>query len=91
MDNYNDFPWLGGFVAKVLIDNGADIKAKDEYGHTALHMAASEGRIELAKVLIGNGADINVKDQNGHTALYEATRSGHTEIVNLLKAAGAQE
>ena len=53
-------------VAKVLIQNGADVNAveKDKDG-TALHGARSltNGHVDVAKVLIQNGADVNAVDE----------------------------
>ena len=45
-------------VAKVLIQNGADVSSK-KTNWTALHIAAEKGHVDVAKVLIENGADVN--------------------------------
>ena len=31
------------------------------FGETALHLAATNNRVEVAKVLLENGADVNAK------------------------------
>ena len=50
-------------VAKVLIQNGADVNAvHNEVKRTALHHAAEYGHVDVAKVLIQNGADVNAVD-----------------------------
>jgi hypothetical protein len=69
----------------VLIDNGADVNAKDNDGWTALMYAAFSGYTETAEVLIDNGADVNAKDNDGLTALMIAEGNDQTEIVNLLR------
>lgn len=47
-------------TARVLIASGADIKARDHTGATALHHAAADSRCtELIKVLIEAGADVH--------------------------------
>jgi ankyrin repeat protein len=69
-----------------LLDKGADLEARDQYGATALIIAASEFRTELVKLLLGKGANVNTKDRNGWTALMWATSMGHTQIVKLLEA-----
>ena len=46
-------------VAKVLIQNGADVNAVEKDKWTALHLAARNGHVDVAKVLIQNGADVN--------------------------------
>ena len=53
--------------AKVLINNGADVNAKDRYGQTPLFWARN---VDIAKVLINNGADVNAKDRRGQTPLF---------------------
>ena len=50
-------------VAKVLIQNGADVNAVDKDKWTALHFAAEKGHVDVAKVLIQNGADVNAVDE----------------------------
>ena len=50
-------------VAKVLIQNGADVNAVDKDKWTALHFAAEKGHVDVAKVLIQNGADVNAVDK----------------------------
>ena len=69
---------------KELIDMGADVKAEDDYGYTALMWASQSGHKEVVEFLIQNGADVNQKDNNGCTALMEASKSGHKEVVELL-------
>ncbi len=56
-------------IAKLLIANGADIHAKDFYGHTPLHRTGRSRNSEVAKLLITSGADVNAKDDSGQTPL----------------------
>ena len=76
-------------IVKVLIANGADVKAKDENGITVLMWAAGNNHIETVKVLIANGADVNAKDNYGETVLMWAASNIHIEIVKVLIANGA--
>ena len=46
-----------------LLENGADVNAKDASGKTALMLMADRGDIEKAKVLLEFGADINDIDE----------------------------
>jgi len=48
-------------IAKLLIDKGADIEIKDDYGNTPLWKAtfASQGKGEMIKFLLSKGADPN--------------------------------
>ena len=65
---------------------GADVSAKDRYGATPLHRAATT---EIAELLIAKGADVNAKMDNGLTPLHYAAVEGRKEITELLIAAGA--
>nr|MBO6295302.1 ankyrin repeat domain-containing protein [Schwartzia sp. (in: firmicutes)] len=53
-------------VARLLIEAGVDVNAKNKYGCTALMLASNPGAV---KVLIDKGADVNAKDNDGRTAL----------------------
>ena len=48
------------------------INAIDKKGATALHIAISKGRLEIAKDLIDAGADVTVADSDYQTALHKA-------------------
>jgi hypothetical protein len=72
-----------------LIENGAYVNAKNNYGTTPLHAAAEKGHIEVVKLLIENGAYVNAKDKYGWTPLHEAANNGHIEVVKVLLEHGA--
>ena len=63
---------------KLLIEEGADVNARDEDGSTALIEAARYEHTEIAKLLIENGADVNAKDKDGWTALMGVAKTGET-------------
>jgi TonB family protein len=44
-------------IVKLLLDKGADIRAKDPFGHTPLALAEEQGRIEVVKFLKERGAN----------------------------------
>ena len=46
-------------ILRLLLENGADVNAKDRSKKTALHMAADKGHVSTLKLLLKNGADIN--------------------------------
>jgi ankyrin repeat protein len=58
---------------KLLIEAGADVKARNAQGQTALHVAAQRGANTIVKLLAERGADLMAKDADGHSALDYAT------------------
>ena len=73
-------------IAELLIQEGADVNAKNMDGATPLHGAALFGEVETVKLLIQKGADVNVRNNQGATPLDTTeTDWGITEFVaNLL-------
>ena len=68
--------FYGNFdLAKVLIQNGADVSAVSKDNMTALHKAAKKRHVDFAKVLIQNGAVIDKK-------AFETDRTGLLEKIN---------
>tara|TARA_R110000744_G_scaffold369252_1_gene479391 strand:+ start:14187 stop:14357 length:171 start_codon:yes stop_codon:yes gene_type:complete len=48
-----------------LIEVGAEIYARDKFGHTALMFAAWENsNLEMTKALLNAGADVNVRSED---------------------------
>jgi len=70
--------------AKLLIEKGAEVNAKDTDGWTPLICASRDGHIEVAKLLIEKEAEVNAKDTDGWTPLILALRFGHFEVAKLL-------
>ncbi|KAF8159447.1 transcription factor [Crassisporium funariophilum] len=59
----------------------------DDQGHTALHLAASLGRLQIVDVLISNGADIHRGNYLGETPLIRsclATHNADQQTFNTL-------
>ena len=76
-------------ILELLIANGADVNAKNEYRWTPLHNAALEANKEIVELLIANGADVNAKTNYGETPLHKALYEKRKEIIELLIAKGA--
>lgn len=57
-------------VARLLIDSGADVNAKDKMaGLNALMYSVSANNLECIRILLEAGADVNAKNVNGTNAL----------------------
>lgn len=76
-------------LALKLISQGADVRARDVDGTTALHWAAHYADVELAEKLIRAGADVSVENDYGSTPMSEAATIGNAPILKLLLKAGA--
>eukprot|EP01086_Lenisia_limosa_P005592 TRINITY_DN226_c0_g1_i10.p1 TRINITY_DN226_c0_g1~~TRINITY_DN226_c0_g1_i10.p1 ORF type:complete len:277 (-),score=99.16 TRINITY_DN226_c0_g1_i10:181-1011(-) len=66
-----------------------DVDAPNEYGQTALHIAAKKGLIKYVQCLINSGANLDAQDVNQDTPLHAATAAGKPYIVQSLLQAGA--
>lgn len=74
------------------IKAGSDLNLIDPMGgSTALVVAATFGKTEVAEALIEAGADLNLKNRDGSTALHSSTFFCHTDIVKALLAKGADK
>jgi ankyrin repeat protein len=77
------------YLAKVLIERGANINSQDKYKRTPLHFASEFGYLYVALLLLNHGADENALDNNHVTPLHLASQHGHLEIVQLLLLRGS--
>lgn len=56
-------------IVKALIDAGADIQKKGQFGYTALHAAAQNGHLDVVQTLVKYGASVNCKNDDGDIPL----------------------
>lgn len=56
------------YIAKYLIENGANINIKNKFGGTPLYFACRNNNIELIKELVNCGADITIVNKLNRTA-----------------------
>ena len=54
---------------KSLLDNGADVSARNNFGWTPLICGCYYGHTEVVRLLLDNGADVNARNNDGQTAL----------------------
>ena len=72
-----------------LVQFGVSVNAKDYDGRTALHIAASEGWVELIDFLLDADADVNAIDRFGGSPLADAVREGAKKANIASKHPGA--
>jgi ankyrin repeat protein len=60
-----------------------------EDGWTALHLASSEGHLDIAKLLIDRGANVDSRNDEQETPLALASSFGHLDIARFLIESGA--
>jgi ankyrin repeat protein len=73
-------------VARLLVDNGADVNLADSHGAGPLHQATSA---YVAMLLMSKGANVNAADENGLTPLHMAAFYGRSPVVTVLLRRGA--
>lgn len=76
-------------VIKYLIENGADIYAKNDNGNIAMLIAVLSGRLETVKFFLEQGVPVDYRGEYNTTALIYAASRGHFEIVKYLLEKGA--
>ena len=70
-----------------LLQRGAAIDYRDQYGLTALHAAAMKGHKEVILMLSESelaGLDLECEDNEGHAPLHMAAEGGDLETVQVL-------
>ena len=68
--------------ARLLIQNGADLKVTDPNGITPLLMAITNNQIDMAKFLIERGSEINIVDWYGRSPLWSAVEVRNMDVDN---------
>ena len=71
-------------VMELLLDRGADLDARQNFGYTVLMKVAFNCQADVLEFLLKRGADPNIKDESGRTPLMLAAGLGGTDVVQLL-------
>lgn len=78
-------------IAKMLIDNGADVDGQDFKGNSPLHYAVSGRSRNLAVLLLNAKANVNAANKEGKTPLFNAASVRDTQMIQLLLKNGADK
>jgi len=78
-------------IVRLLLEHGANIKAKSSLERMALHLAAENGHEAVVRLLLERGAntEARTKDLNEPKALHLVVERGHQKLVKLLLEHGA--
>ncbi|ORY38048.1 ankyrin [Neocallimastix californiae] len=72
-------------IVKYLVEHGADVNKKDNYGENSLFKACRSGNEAIVKYLVEHGANINKKDDCSKTPLFiscEKRKCRHSKIFS---------
>ena len=76
--------------ALACIKKGANVKAKNSFGETALHVATLKGLVSFFDLLIQRGADVDAQDSRGQTPLHLAVMVGNVPAIIKLRQYNAR-
>ncbi|MCF3136962.1 glutaminase A [Streptomyces olivochromogenes] len=76
---------------RACVASGVMPSSSDYDGRTALHLAASEGHIDVVAYLLQQGAELAAVDRWGGTPLSDAEKGCHTQVGKALKRATDSE
>jgi ankyrin repeat protein len=85
-------------VVEFLLDKGVDLRAGENTGQTALHLAAHRGQVEIVRLLLKHGAPLEARNMFGGTVLGQASWSAmngepdidFAPVIEVLLEAGAK-
>jgi len=72
-----------------ILDNGANVNAKDQRGQSVIFYAVKQGDTKLIDLLLDHDADINARDNAGETPIFIPAKNGDTDLTKYLIKAGA--
>jgi len=76
-------------ICKLLLDNGADVNARDKNSETPLMRAVEGGHLDIACILIERGSNVCAENEAGLTALHIAAALARKNFFPLLVEQGA--
>ena len=69
----------------------ARLNARNEWGDTALHLAAEGGNSEICHMLKAAGASVTVRNNRGETCLHRSSVGGHVEACRTIVGRWARQ
>jgi len=72
-------------AARMLLEHGAPINARQQGGWTPIHAAAQNGDRTMVELLLERGADARLVNDQGQTPGMVAREKGHGELAELLE------
>lgn len=80
-------------MVRILLSNGADIAACNDFNETPLHWAAAFGNLRMVRLLLEEAkmkdGYVDMRDRHGGTALDWAARYGYVDVCKCLLEWGA--
>ncbi|CAH1794890.1 unnamed protein product [Owenia fusiformis] len=76
-------------IQELANHNASLINSTDEKGWRTLHVATSEGNLDIVKWLSVNAANLNAETPTGYTAMHLGALNGHVNCMMVLAAMGA--
>ena len=76
-------------LEKMLMERPHLVNFRDYDFRTPLHLAASEGHVDICRFLVRKGARVNRSDRWGGSCLDDAYRHRHTDVIQYLREQGA--
>lgn len=71
-------------LVRLLVEQGADIHARNCCSKTPLHAAAGKGLSDTVNFLLDQGAHVNAADDAGYSPLFDALCNGHGDAAKVL-------
>ena len=71
-------------AARLLLERGAPVNARQQAGWVPIHAAAQNGDRPMVDLLLKHGADPKLANDQGKTSAMVAREKGHAEIATLL-------
>jgi hypothetical protein len=71
-------------ISRLLLQNGAEVNAKDSDGKSPFHWAAIFGHVDILHLLVENGADLETQDNYGWRVLHTTSLYGYLPFIQEL-------